>query len=199
MGEPGINVFRSGGTLGLFIVFLVVLILEDLMLVSSTATDRSQPPIPSSSVLVENLLPKNRMSTNIRLPRALLPHHYDVRLFPVLENGNFSILGCVTIDMNCHEETDRIILHSADIVVDPKSIRLVQTGNNSNNNHLFELDDIEYNTELEFLVIPLSSKRSKQKLIKGLSYVLSMEFVGDLNDELKGFYRSSYTEDGVER
>lgn len=61
---------------------------------------------------------------NVRLPRAVLPVRYDVRLFPVLEKGNFSILGQVSIDLECQMETDRIVLHSADIVVDPKSVKV---------------------------------------------------------------------------
>jgi aminopeptidase N len=61
---------------------------------------------------------------NVRLPRAVLPIRYDVRLFPVLEKGNFSILGHVSIDIQCKMETDRIVLHSADIVVDPKSVKV---------------------------------------------------------------------------
>ena len=61
---------------------------------------------------------------NVRLPRAVLPHRYDVRLFPILEKGNFSILGHVSIDLECYQETDRIILHSSDIAVDPKSVKV---------------------------------------------------------------------------
>ncbi|EFX67117.1 hypothetical protein DAPPUDRAFT_115736 [Daphnia pulex] len=62
---------------------------------------------------------------NIRLPRDVLPIRYDVRLFPVLEKGNFSILGHVSIDLQCQMETDRIVLHSADIAVDLKSVKSV--------------------------------------------------------------------------
>lgn len=35
------------------------------------------------------------------------------------------------------------------------------------------------------------------KLIQGKHYKLSMDFVSILNDELRGFYRSSYVENGV--
>lgn len=61
---------------------------------------------------------------NIRLPRDVLPIRYDVRLFPVLEKGNFTILGRVSIDVQCQTETDRIVLHSVDIVVDPESVKV---------------------------------------------------------------------------
>jgi len=57
---------------------------------------------------------------------------------------------------------------------------------------------IEYDTEVEFLIIELALK-NKAKLRKGYNYTLSMTFTGRLNDELRGFYRSSYVEDGVEK
>lgn len=68
------------------------------------------------SKLVENV---------IRLPRTVLPRHYDVRLLPILEKGNFTVLGRVAIDVQCLESTDRIVLHSSDINVDLKSVQVV--------------------------------------------------------------------------
>ena len=59
-----------------------------------------------------------------RLPRTVLPRHYDVRLLPILEKGNFSVLGRVAIDVQCLESTDRIVLHSSDINVDLKSVQV---------------------------------------------------------------------------
>lgn len=64
------------------------------------------------------------LPNDIRLPRTVLPRHYDVRLFPILEKGNFTILGQVSIDLECNKDTNRIVLHSADIVVDPQSVQV---------------------------------------------------------------------------
>ena len=61
---------------------------------------------------------------NVRLPRHVLPRHYDIKLLPIIEKGNFSILGDIAIDLECKQETDRIILHSADIVVDDTSVKV---------------------------------------------------------------------------
>ena len=35
------------------------------------------------------------------------------------------------------------------------------------------------------------------KLMAGKSYTVSMSFISFLNDQLRGFYRSSYVENGV--
>ncbi|EFX67104.1 hypothetical protein DAPPUDRAFT_302210 [Daphnia pulex] len=135
---------------------------------------------------------------NVRLPRAVLPSRYDVRLFPVLEKGNFSILGHVSIDLQCQMETDRIVLHSADIVVDPKSVKVFEQGNKPGKTLMVASDGIHYDTDMEFLVIRLCPKH-KDKLAKGANYTLSMNYVGNLTDQLRGLYRSTYKEDGVEK
>lgn len=135
---------------------------------------------------------------NVRLPRAVLPVRYDVRLFPVLEKGNFSILGQVSIDLECQMETDRIVLHSADIVVDPKSVKVIEQGKSGGKTLMVASDGIHYDIEMEFLVIRLCPKH-KDKLVKGANYTLSMNYVGNLTDQLRGLYRSTYKEDGVEK
>ena len=61
---------------------------------------------------------------NVRLPRNVLPRHYDIRLLPIIEKGNFSIYGDISINLECKAETDRIILHSADITVDAASVKV---------------------------------------------------------------------------
>lgn len=60
--------------------------------------------------------------------------------------------------------------------------------------HLHVLS-IELDAELDFLTVHLHG----EKLSKGSVYRLSIEFVAQLNDQLKGFYRSSYDEDGVKK
>ena len=57
---------------------------------------------------------------------------------------------------------------------------------------------IDYDTEMEFLIIRLSPQHVG-KLTKGNNYTLSMNFVGNLTDRLLGFYRSTYKEDGLEK
>lgn len=84
----------------------------------------ASPNGSSSSASTAGKTPPNKSDKNVRLPRAVLPRRYDVRLFPILEKGNFSILGRVSIEVECKQETDRIVLHSADIAVEPKSVRV---------------------------------------------------------------------------
>jgi len=72
------------------------------------------------------------------------------------------------------------------------------TEHGKNDNAVLMVDAIEYDKEMEFLIVKLCPKH-KIKLNKGRNYTVSMSFVGNLTDQLKGLYRSSYTEDGVEK
>lgn len=53
----------------------------------------------------------------------------------------------------------------------------------------------EYDHEKQFYLAHL-----EEPLVKGQKYILSMAFVGHLNDQLHGFYRSTYRDaDGTEK
>lgn len=61
---------------------------------------------------------------NVRLPRTVLPDHYEVWLMPVIQVGNFTIPGNVSVVVQCRHETDHIVLHSANIAINKKSVRV---------------------------------------------------------------------------
>lgn len=149
---------------------------------------------------------------NIRLPRNFLPWHYDIRLLPVLEKGNFTVLGRVAIDIECRNITDRIVLHSADIIVHRNSVQVshsfntfIYAGNfkcfkqviehGRTENAQLLVDGIEYDPAAEFVIIRLNSESQ----IKLANYTLSMNFEAKLTNSSVGFFRSAYMEDGVER
>lgn len=59
----------------------------------------------------------------------------------------------------------------------------------------FVIDNlIDQQTEREIITINL-----KTPLTVGKTYKISMKFVSILNDELRGFYRSTYEENGVQK
>lgn len=71
-----------------------------------------------------------------------------------------------------------------------------QVINGSQTDKTLTVDGIEYDKELEFLIVRLDPT---DKLAKGTNYTLTMSFVGNLTDKLRGLYRSTYKEDGVEK
>lgn len=115
--------------LTLLIVFIGSLIAVGLLVYfladrPAMAGEPSTEAASSSSSSMAGKKPAKAINKNVRLPRAVLPRRYNVRLFPNLEKGNFSILGHVSIDLECKKETDRIVLHAKELDVDPKSVKV---------------------------------------------------------------------------
>jgi len=53
--------------------------------------------------------------TEIRLPKALIPFHYDVDLWPILKpdsSGNYSFNGTSKVFFTVNETTDYIYIHA---------------------------------------------------------------------------------------
>ena len=85
-------------------------------LTSTTAATESRPADDSATA---GLMAPLR---DVRLPRAVLPRHYNLRLFPVLDPANFTIPGQVDIDVEVVEDATKIVLHSTDIEIDKSSV-----------------------------------------------------------------------------
>lgn len=67
------------------------------------------------------------MVTDVRLPRNLRPLHYDIRLLPWMEEGNFTTTGFIQILLECVTATDKIVLHSADLEIDRTSVQVINS------------------------------------------------------------------------
>uniref|UniRef100_A0A7N9B1C1 Aminopeptidase n=1 Tax=Mastacembelus armatus TaxID=205130 RepID=A0A7N9B1C1_9TELE len=131
-----------------------------------------------------------------QLPGSLVPVSYDVTLWPRLEpnkDGLYIFTGNSSVVFRCVEETDLIIIHSN---------KLNLTTFNGHHAKLSGLGEATAPTikkswlvvKTEYLVVQLSNR-----LAVGATYVLHTEFLGELADNLEGFYRSEYVEDGVKK
>uniref|UniRef100_A0A671Y3W1 Aminopeptidase n=1 Tax=Sparus aurata TaxID=8175 RepID=A0A671Y3W1_SPAAU len=131
-----------------------------------------------------------------RLPESLVPVSYNVTLWPRLEpnaDGLYIFTGHSAVVFRCVKETDLIIIHSN---------KLNLTTFNGHHAKLSGLGGAAVPTiqksflivKTEYLVLQLRSR-----LAVGTSYVLHTEFLGELADDLEGFYRSEYTDDGMKR
>jgi hypothetical protein len=66
-------------------------------------------------------------SQNVRLPKSLSPIHYNLRIRPILNEPlgdptQFTAPGLVEILLKCVTATNRITLHSEEIVIDHTAI-----------------------------------------------------------------------------
>ena len=107
-----------------------------------------------------------------RLSRAVLPRHYAVTLEPELTQAVFR--GNVTISVDVLEATDCIILNAIELSI--VSVLLDQYP------VAFQLEE---STQRLIIKAPTQPGRA----------TVDIEFEGTLNDKLRGFYRSTYTDD----
>lgn len=118
-----------------------------------------------------------------RLPSFVVPSHYRISLEPDLEKFTFS--GTVEIEVEIGQSTDNIQINSADLEI---SSAWVQDGVGSK----IEGSNVEHDEDMERATISFGSD------LPAGPYTLSAVFTGILNDQLHGFYRSTFTdEDGV--
>ncbi|KAM4619142.1 aminopeptidase N-like, partial [Polymixia lowei] len=133
-----------------------------------------------------------------RLPATLVPDHYNVTLWPRLTpdpaTGLHVFTGYSSVEFECVEETDLILMHSNKLnytrLEDTHMATLTAKGG------VFapSIKSSWLQTKTQYLVLQLNGK-----LVKGQKYQLYSEFTGELADDLEGFYRSEYEEDGVKK
>lgn len=115
------------------------------------------------------------------------------RRFRTTDDHIFTFSGNSTVTFKCVEETDLILIHSHKLNY--------TSSKNAYGARLTALNSRETAPSIKFiwlqpvtqyLVIELNGK-----LTKGWSYDFFIKFTGELADDLGGFYRSEYEEDGV--
>lgn len=123
----------------------------------------------------------------MRLPGNLRPASYDIRMLPSFEN-DFNITSVIEIVVDCISDTYNITLNSADIEVDEYSIKVTDMESNED----VPVEGLNYHDDEEMITISVETA-----LMRGKKYTIKMSFTAVLNNELRGFYRSTYEEDGV--
>ncbi|KAM8895416.1 aminopeptidase N-like isoform 1-T3 [Spinachia spinachia] len=155
------------------------------------ATDGTSVPTPIPTPFA----PKEPWD-HYRLPDSLVPVIYNVSLWPRLKpdaNDLYVFTGRSSVVIRCVKETDLIIIHSNKLnLTSLHGHHATLTGLGGASAPAVHRSWLVVKTE--YLVIQLRSR-----LAVGASYVLYTEFTGELADDLEGFYRSEYTEDGVRK
>ena len=117
-----------------------------------------------------------------RLPKSTYPNRYEIELDVDLDK--FSYTGTQKVDLNVVETTNKIVLNSVGIEVTKAKVQ------NTEQDISLEVSYIEEDEKIVF--------ESEEVLSKGL-YELYLEFNSEITNDLKGFYKSSYTSEGGEK
>ena len=114
----------------------------------------------------------SHLQSPYRLPRTVLPSQYQVSLSPSLDDASFT--GSVTISAEATQAVNEIVLNA--IELDIHSVEV------NGSPVAFSL-----NEELERLIIDAA--------VSPGPITLHISFTGTLNDKLRGFYRSTFTDE----
>ena len=115
-----------------------------------------------------------------RLPRNVIPMRYNLKIVPNLDTATF--WGIVIVKLSITTRTNTIMLNS-------KNLNIISIRINKKLENNFKID-----SETERLII------TTRKMLKPGIVCLRIHFSGILNNELTGFYRSTYLDDkGIEQ
>ena len=125
------------------------------------------------------------MTTPTMLPTAVRPTSYDLTLQPNIEA--FTFRGEVEIDITVLEATNEIVMNADEIKIMEARLTLADGST-------IEPCCIDFDKEEETVTLGFD-----EELSTGTAR-LHLKFTGELNDKLRGFYRSRYTDaDGAEK
>ena len=118
------------------------------------------------------------------LPDNVRPIHYDLMLTPNFDD--FTFAGEVDITVSMEPGTNEIVLNSSEIDIHTASVSWTDASGEQEQ----AASGIAYDTDNERAIISIASAPGDG--LVGDQH-LRMTFTGELNDKLRGFYRSQYT------
>ena len=125
---------------------------------------------------------------NVRLPDSVTPSHYHVHLNVNLDT--FQVTGNVNITCSVNTETDYILLHAKDMSIEQDSVRVKQQAQEGGEGSLTVLQATgTFQPQHDFYVLELGSRVGPSTVYVYVSFNYT------LDDNLAGFYRSSYVND----
>lgn len=125
---------------------------------------------------------------DLRLPRSIKPVSYDVVLLPFLTSDNFTFNGEVAILINVIETCKNVTLHSTSLVINWSFSHIQKLDENDKPAENVSITSQYFVDEKQFVVL-----ETGKDLEANSSYILRLQFVGSIKDNLQGFYKSSYS------
>ncbi|XP_053604252.1 aminopeptidase N [Plodia interpunctella] len=155
----------------------------------STDHSRSVLPIETTANPVEDITEESIPTiTDVRLPTNIKPEKYYIKLTPYIYEGNFTFDGETSIVLTVKNDTQQITFHGVELTF--KNIEVFDKSEGKALKVTRRTEDVAR----QFHVVSVA-----ETMKAGQQYVLNITFVGILNDNLHGFYRSSYEDKNVTR
>ncbi|KAK3573881.1 hypothetical protein QTP86_032855 [Hemibagrus guttatus] len=167
---------------------------------SSTDESTKPTPTPTTPPTTSNpttdkgpCKPSNNTSggwTNFRLPDYITPIHYDLHLEPNLDTDVY--IGSVAIHLTLANASMHLWLHIRETYV--STMPTLELKGPSGTTSIGLKGCFEY-TPQEYVVVEATEELRATRIDE--YYILTLQFQGWLNGSLVGFYKTTYTEDGV--
>lgn len=125
-----------------------------------------------------------------RLPGSLRPRHYELQLLVHMDNFTFS--GEVSIELECVNATRYIVLHADRLEVDRVSVT-AEGGAGGRSANKQGGGAMRVNRHFAFGATQVYVVALQRELKPSRIYRLNISFEAAIEDELLGFFRSSYT------
>jgi puromycin-sensitive aminopeptidase len=119
------------------------------------------------------------MLDRYRLPRTVVPSRYDITIRPDLEALTFT--GSETIAVEVHERITEVVVNAVDLSIEEGILRPAE-GNP------IAVSAVTFDPERQRATLTLDAPAEPG------AWMLELRFAGVLNDQLHGFYRSTYTD-----
>ena len=119
------------------------------------------------------------------LPLEIEPTHYDIEIAPDL--NHFTFTGSESVSLLVRKPVSRVVLHAMDLKISKAQVRSPIEGPPPAAKRMV------WDKEKETVTLEFGNK-----LKKGPAE-LDLEFTGELNDKMHGFYRTAYTVEGKKR
>lgn len=103
---------------------------------------------------------------------------------PFLEEGNFTTSGTMVMTLFVADDTRKIIFHANDLDIDQSSLTVKRAIDKAT----IEVAEQDYDRNSQRYTVTM-----KDDLVHDVVYELTVKFTGLLNNNMQGFYRSSYT------
>lgn len=156
-----------------------------LVIPLSTEHSKSVLPIETTPYPVEEEV---QTVTDVRLPNNIRPERYYLKLTPYIVEGNFTFDGEISIVINVKNDTKEVTFHGVELTF--HSIKLYQKSDGKPVTIVRRTEDVP--RQFHILMLGETLKAAQQ-------YILNITYTGILNDNLHGFYRSSYEEKNLKR
>lgn len=126
--------------------------------------------------------------TDVRLPNNIKPDTYYLKLTPYIYDGNFTFDGEISIEITVKKDTNKVTFHGVELTF--LRIDLYEKKNKRPVKIIRRTEDVP--RQFHILMLGETIKANNQ-------FILNITYNGILNDNLHGFYRSSYEIKNVTR